>query len=139
MSELIDLSRRKFIYATSCTCASSILFSSCAEVVMSERKQLIIYPDGFLYSQAYPAYNNFKSKSKLVTGTSEYNQVIEVGSRIRDAINVFYDANGQENPTSNFQWEIILVDDDQTKNAWCMPGGKIAFYSGILPLSLIHI
>ena len=39
---------------------------------MSERKQLIIYPDGFLYSQAYPAYNNFKSKSKLITGTYEY-------------------------------------------------------------------
>ena len=135
MSELIHLSRRKFIYAASCTCASSLLFSSCAEVAMSERKQLIIYPDGFLYSQAYPAYNNFKSKSKLITGTSEYDQVIKVGSKIRDAINIYYDANGQENPTSNFQWEIILVDDDQTKNAWCMPGGKIAFYSGILPIA----
>ena len=65
MSELIHLSRRKFICAASCTCTSSLLFSSCTEVVMSERKQLIIYPDGFLYYQAYPAYNNFKSKSKL--------------------------------------------------------------------------
>ena len=77
----------------------------------------------------------FKSKSKLITGTSEYDKVIEVSSKIRDAINVFYNTNGQENPTSNFQWEIILVDDDQTKNAWCMPGGKIAFYSGILPIA----
>ena len=42
--------------------------------------------------------------------------------------------NSQKDPTSNFQWEFILVDDDQTKNAWCMPGGKIAFYSGILPI-----
>ena len=107
MSELINLSRRKFVYAASCTCASGLLVSSCAEVAMSERKQLIIYPDGFLYSQAYPTYNNFKSKSKLITGTSEYDQVIKVGSKIRDAINIYYDANGQENPTSNFQWEII--------------------------------
>ena len=135
MSELIDLSRRKFIYASSCTCASSLFFSSCTEVSMSERKQLIIYPDGFLYSQAYSAYNNFKSKSKLITGTSEYDQIIEVNYKIRNAINIFYDTNGQKNPTSNFQWEIILVDDDQTKNAWCLPGGKIAFYSGILPIA----
>ena len=41
----------------------------------------------------------------------------------------------EENPTENFQWEFVLVDDDQTKNAWCMPGGKIAFYSGILPIA----
>ena len=91
MSELIDLSRRKFIYVTSCTCASSLLFSSCTEVTMSNRKQLIIYPDGFLYSQAYPAYNNFKSKSKLITGTSEYNQIIEINYKIRNAINIYYD------------------------------------------------
>ena len=127
MPELINLSRRKFIYAASCTCASSLLFSSCAEVAISERKQLIIYPDGFLYSQAYPAYNNFKSKSKLITGTSEYDKVIEVSYKIREAINIFYDTNGQKNPTLNFQWEIILVDDDQTKNAWCMPVEKLLF------------
>ena len=128
MSELIDFSRRKFIYSASCACTSGLLFSSCTEVAMSERKQLIIYPDGFLYSQAYPAYNNFKSKSKLITGTSEYDQIIEVNNKIRHAINIYYDSSGQKNPTSNFQWEIILVDNDQTKNAWCMPGGKIAFY-----------
>ena len=135
MPELIDLSRRKFIYTSSCACASSLLFSSCTEVAMSERKQLIIYPDDFLYSKAYPVYNNFKSKSKLITGTSEYDQIIEVSNKIRHAINMYYDSSGKENPTSNFQWEIILVDDNQTKNAWCMPGGKIAFYSGILPIA----
>ncbi len=42
---------------------------------------------------------------------------------------------GEENPTANFQWEFVLVDDSQTKNAWCMPGGKIAVYSGILPIA----
>ena len=131
MSKLIELSRRKFIYSAGCACTSGLLFPSCTEVAMSERKQFNIMSDDFLYSKTFPAYNNFKSQSKLITGTSEYNQIVETGFNIRDAINAYYDGNGEKNPTSNFQWEFVLVDDDQTKNAWCMPGGKIAFYSGI--------
>ena len=135
MSKLIELSRRKFIYGAGCSCASGMLLPSCTEVAMSERKQFNIMSDDFLYSKTFPAYNNFKSQSKLITGTSEYKQIVETGFNIRDAINAYYDGNGEKNPTSNFQWEFVLVDDDQTKNAWCMPGGKIAFYSGILPVA----
>jgi Zn-dependent protease with chaperone function len=135
MSELLLLSRRKFIYSTSCACASSFLFAACTEVTMSERKQFNILSDDFLYSKTFPAYNNFKSQTKLITGTSEYDKVVEIGFKIRDAINAYYHGIGQVNPTANFQWEFVLVDDNQTKNAWCMPGGKIAFYSGILPIA----
>jgi len=135
MSIFNNISRRKFIYGSSCFCASSLILPSCTEVVLSDRQQFNILPDDFLYSKTFPAYNNFKSQSKLITGTTEYYQLVEIGFRIRDAINVYYEVNGQKNPTSNFQWEFVLVDDDQTKNAWCMPGGKIAFYSGILPIA----
>ena len=135
MSVFNNISRRKFIYGSACFCGSSLFLPSCTEVALSERKQLNILSDDFLYSKTFPAYNNFKSESKLITGTSEYNQLVDIGFRIRDAINVYYKTNGQQDPTSNFQWEFILVDDDQTKNAWCMPGGKIAFYSGILPIA----
>ena len=135
MSFFNNISRRKFIYGSSCFCASSLILPSCTEVALSDRQQFNILSDDFLYSKTFPAYNNFKSQTKLITGTKEYNQLIDIGFRIRDAINVYYDVNGQENPTSNFQWEFVLVDDDQTKNAWCMPGGKIAFYSGILPIA----
>ena len=135
MSKLIHLSRRKFIYSSGCARAASILFPSCTEVAMSDRKQFNILSDDFLYSKTFPAYNNFKSQSNLITGTSEYNQIIDIGYSIRDAINVYYQENNQKNPTTNFEWEFVLVNDDQTKNAWCMPGGKIAFYSGILPIA----
>ena len=134
MTQINNLSRRKFIIGGGCMCGASLLLSSCTEVALSERKQLNIMSDDFLYSRTFPAYNNFKSQSKLITGTSEYNQIVDIGFKTRDAINVYYETNSQKNPTSNFQWEFILVDDDQTKNAWCMPGGKIAFYSGILPI-----
>ena len=135
MSIFNNISRRKFIYGSTCLCASALVFPSCTEVALSERQQFNILSDDFLYSKTFPAYNNFKSQSKLITGTSEYNKIVDIGFRIRDAINVYYNTKGQEDPTSNFQWEFILVDDDQTKNAWCMPGGKIAFYSGILPIA----
>ena len=135
MTKMLHLSRRKFIYNTCCTCTSGLILSSCAEVALSERKQINILSDDYLYSKTFPAYENFKSQSNLITGTNEYDTVVQIGYKIRDAINIYYQHNGQENPTSNFEWEFILVDDNETKNAWCMPGGKIAVYTGILEIT----
>ncbi len=129
------ISRRNFIWGLSCTCGSTIFLTSCTEVEISGRKQINILSDDFLYSKTFPAYDNFKSKSNLITGTEEYNNIVDIGFNIKDAIGVYYANKGEKNPTDNFQWEFILVNDDQTKNAWCMPGGKIAVYSGILPIA----
>ena len=134
MTHFSNLSRRKFVWGMTCTCGT-LLLPSCADVAMSDRKQFNILSDDFLYSKTFPAYKKFKSQTKLITGTSEYNNIVKIGYDIRDAINVYYANQGSEDPTENFQWEFSLVDDDQTKNAWCMPGGKIAFYSGILPIA----
>ena len=60
------------------------------EVALSDRKQFNILSDDFLYSKTIPAYNNFKSQSKLITGTLEYNNLVDIGYKIRDAINVYY-------------------------------------------------
>ena len=134
MAHFSNLSRRKFVWGMTCTCGT-LLLPSCTDVAMSDRKQFNILSDDFLYSKTFPAYENFKSQTKLITGTSEYDNIVKIGYDIRDAINVYYANQGVEDPTKNFQWEFVLVDDDQTKNAWCMPGGKIAFYSGILPIA----
>jgi predicted Zn-dependent protease len=135
MSEIKNFSRRKFIYNSSCFCGASLFLPACTQVAISDRKQFNILSDDFLYSKTFSAYENFKSQSKLITGTSEYNNLITIGFNIKDAIDIYYQTIGEKNPTNNFQWEFVLVDDDQTKNAWCMPGGKIAFYSGILPIA----
>ena len=135
MSYLSNLSRRKFIWGITCTCSSAVFLPSCTDVALSDRKQFNILSDDYLYSKTFPAYENFKSQSKLITGTSDYNNIVEIGYSIKDAINVYYAQQNEKNPTDNFQWEFSLVDDEQTKNAWCMPGGKIAFYSGILPIA----
>ena len=128
-------SRRNFIWGMSCACCSTIFLPSCTEVEISGRKQINILSDDFLYSKTFPAYANFKSKSNLITGTEEYNNIVDIGYNIKDAIGIYYANKNEKNPTDNFQWEFILVNDDQTKNAWCMPGGKIAVYSGILPIA----
>ena len=135
MTCLKNISRRNFLWGLSCTCGTALFLPSCTEVEISGRKQINIVSDDFLYSKSFPAYENFKSKTKLITGTSEYDNIVDIGFKIKDAISVYYAKKETKNPTENFQWEFILVDDDQTKNAWCMPGGKIAVYSGILPIA----
>ena len=135
MSYIHNISRRKFIWGLSCTCGSTLFLPSCTEVEISGRKQINILSDDFLYSKTFPAYAKFKSQSKLITGTKEYDDVVKIGYSIRDSIGIYYASRNEQNPTDNFQWEFVLVDDDQTKNAWCMPGGKIAVYSGILPIA----
>ena len=135
MTHLHNISRRNFIWGLSCACGSAIFLPSCTEVEISGRKQFNILSDDFLYSKTFPAYEKFKSQTKLITNTTEYNNVVNIGYSIRDAIGVYYAKINEQNPTDNFLWEFVLVDDDQTKNAWCMPGGKIAVYSGILPIA----
>tara|TARA_B100001123_G_scaffold434352_1_gene560763 strand:- start:230 stop:1063 length:834 start_codon:yes stop_codon:yes gene_type:complete len=135
MTCLKNISRRNFLWGLSCTCGTALFLPSCTEVEISGRKQINIVSDDFLYSKSFPAYENFKSKTKLITGTSEYDNIVDIGFKIKDAISVYYAKKETKNPTENFQWEFVLVDDDQTKNAWCMPGGKIAVYSGILPIA----
>ena len=135
MQYFSSLSRRKFILGMSCACSTTLILPSCADVALSDRKQIKIFSDDYLYSKAFPAYENFKIQTKLITNTNESQKIIDIGLSIRDAINVYYANLGEDDPTANFQWEFVLVDDDQTKNAWCMPGGKIAFYTGILPIA----
>ena len=86
MTYLHNISRRNFILGLSCTCGSAILLPSCTEVEISGRKQFNILSDDFLYSKAFPAYEKFKSQTKLITGTTEYNNIVNIGYSIRDAI-----------------------------------------------------
>ena len=69
MTDFFNLSRRNFIVQLSCTCSASLFLPSCADVAMSDRKQIKIFSDDFLYSKTFPAYENFKSQTKLLTCT----------------------------------------------------------------------
>ena len=131
---IYNINRRKFIELFSYSCCGLIL-PSCSTVPITERRQLSIYPESTINNSASKAYQVFKTKNKLVTSGNQLDSVMEIGKRIEFAVSSFFLKENGKDPTSNFDWDYILVDNDKVKNAWCMPGGKIAVYTGILKVT----
>ena len=129
-----NINRRKFIELIGCGCCGLIL-PSCSTVPITERRQLSIIPEGTINNQASAAYENFRSKTKLITSGKKLRSIKNIGKRIEDSVSSFFVNKNEKDPTRNFQWDYILVDNDKVKNAWCMPGGKIAVYTGILKIT----
>jgi len=98
------------------------------------KSTLNFYPGNkSLFPSAFAQYDEFLKENKVVEGTSEARMVTKVGQRIASAAERWLTANGYPGYLKDYQWEYNLVDD-KTVNAWCMPGGKIVFYTGILPI-----
>jgi len=131
---IYNINRRKFIELIGCGCCGLIL-PSCTTVPITNRRQLSIYPEGSINNSAAKAYQNFKTKNKLITKGKQLATIKEIGKRIEFAVSTFFLKENGKDPTSHFQWDYILVDNDKVKNAWCMPGGKIAVYTGILKIT----
>ena len=131
---MYNINRRKFLGLFGCGCCSLIL-PSCSTVPITERKQLSIIPEARINNQAAAAYENFRSKSKLITSGKQFNEIKKIGKKMEISVSTFFKNQGKEDPTSNFGWDYILVDNDKVVNAWCMPGGKIAVYTGLLKIT----
>ena len=132
--KMYNINRRKFLGYFGCSCCSLVL-PSCSTVPITERKQLSIIPESRINRQAAAAYENFRSKSKLITSGSQLKEIREIGKRMEIAVSAFFKNKGQKDPTQNFGWDYVLVDNDKIVNAWCMPGGKIAVYTGLLKIT----
>ena len=131
---MYNINRRKFLGLISCGCCSIIL-PSCSTVPITERKQLSIVSEARINRQAAAAYENFRGKAKLITSGSALNEIREIGKKMENSVSSFFQNQNKEDPTSNFAWDYILVDNDKVVNAWCMPGGKIAVYTGLLKIT----
>ena len=131
---MYNINRRKFLEYFGCSCCSLAL-SSCTTVPITERRQLSIIPEARINQQAATAYEKFRSKTKLITSGKQLREIIDIGKKIENSVTAFFDKQGKEDPTKNFGWDYILVDNDKMINAWCMPGGKIAVYTGLLKIS----
>ena len=134
MSKISNINRRKFLEIIGC-CSCGLVINSCTTAPITERKQLKILPESTLNRQAAQIYENVKKKTKLSNDKKQLDEIKEIGSRIENAVSMYFDSIGKRDPTYNFQWDYILVDNDKIKNAWCMPGGKIAVYTGILKVT----
>jgi len=111
-----------------------LLLSGCSEVGITGRQQLIIIPASTMHSMSFQAYDEFISEHKVVTGTEQAIMVRRVGIRIQEAVEQYCRRNDMEDELDGYQWEFNLVEDPNV-NAWCMPGGKVVVYTGILPIT----
>ena len=128
------MNRRKFLNYVSCGC-SSLMISACSTAPITDRRQLKIIPESKLNAQAAQIFEKVKEKEKMSDDTKTLNQIKDIGKRMEESISEYFFRIGVVDPTINFDWEYILIDNKKVKNAWCMPGGKIAVYTGILDVT----
>ena len=128
------MNRRKFLSYIGCSCGGFVL-NSCATAPITQRRQLKIVPEAKLNAQAAQIYEKIKEKEKLSDDLKTLNKIKDIGKKMENSIGEYFDRTNLNNPTTLFDWEYILIDNKKVKNAWCMPGGKIAVYTGILDIT----
>ena len=109
------------------------LFVGCTRNAITGRKQLSLVPESQMQEMAITQYQSFLSQNKVVSNSTnkDAEMVKRVGSRIANAITAFYSQQGKSEVLNGYKWEFNLVDNKEI-NAWCMPGGKVVVYTGIL-------
>jgi predicted Zn-dependent protease len=134
MNDIYNINRRKFLGLFG-TCACGLIIPACTTVPITERKQLRLLPESTINRQAAQLYEKVKNKAEMSDDKNQLKEIKEIGSRIEESVSEYFYSLNQKDPTYNFRWEYILIKADKIKNAWCMPGGKIAVYTGILPIT----
>ena len=128
------MNRRKFLSYVGCGCCGFIL-PSCSTAPITERRQLKLIPESKLNAQAAQIYEKVKEKEKMSGDDKKLGEIKEIGKKMQDSISEYFYRKKLKDPTTDFDWEYILIDNKTVRNAWCMPGGKIAVYSGILEVT----
>src|SRR5690606_18417210 len=124
---------KNIIKKTILTLVVLLVVDSCKTNPFTGQKTLNFYPNSQIFPTAFAQYDEFLKENKVIKGTPEAQMITKVGQRIASAAERWFNANGYPGYLKDYRWEYNLVDD-KTVNAWCMPGGKIVFYTGILPI-----
>lgn len=112
-----------------------LFITSCGTVPLTGRRQVAFVPEGMLVNMALTNYQEFKAQNPPLPASDQRVQAVRrVGNRISQAVNQYLIDNGEASRVQNFQWEFNVVQDESV-NAWAMPGGKIMFYTGIFPVT----
>jgi predicted Zn-dependent protease len=126
--------RRAFISKLLILCVFVLLAAGCSEVAITGRKQFNIVPSSTMNSMSFQSYSEFLSQNKLSTNAQQTQMVKRCGARIQKAVEDYCAQNGLEDQLDGYEWEFNLVEDPNV-NAWCMPGGKVVIYTGIMPVA----
>ena len=125
------MNRRKFLSYVGTGCCGFML-NACSTTPITNRRQLKLIPEANLNAQAAQIYEKIKEKEKMSDDKKTLNEIKQIGRKMENSISEYFDRENLNDPTANFDWEYILIDKKKVRNAWCMPGGKIAVYTGIL-------
>ncbi|HMK60896.1 MAG TPA: M48 family metallopeptidase [Dissulfurispiraceae bacterium] len=128
-SLLLSIARRGFVIV-----AVLFLMYSCQTVPVTGRQQISLVPPSTILPMSFNSYSDFISKHRVIENTPQAQSIKRVGSRIQYAVERYMSENRMADRLSGYNWEFNLVDDKEV-NAWCMPGGKVVVYSGILPVA----
>jgi predicted Zn-dependent protease len=124
-----------FYILTICALIFSIsLLQSCSTVPITGRQQLNIVPASQMMSMSFQQYDDFLKTNKLSSDSKQTSLVKSVGLKIQKAVEVYFEQKGMSAELNGYAWEFNLVESKEV-NAWCMPGGKVVVYSGILPVT----
>ena len=134
MNKINSINRRKFLEIFGYGCCSLIL-PTCTTAPITERKQLSLLSENYINRQARALYENVKKKTVMSNDAATLSKIKQIGLKIENAVSWYFKSVDQKDPTANFKWEYILIENDKIINAWCMPGGKIAVYTGILKIT----
>ena len=114
----------------------AVLVLSCTRNAITGRKQLSLFPESELQTQSVMTYHNFLSENKVIPPktSKDAEMVKRVGNKIQQAITKYYTDKGMSDEIKDYSWEFNLVENNEI-NAWCMPGGKVVVYTGLLPVT----
>ncbi len=112
----------------------AVAAAGCSRNAITGRNQLSLVSETELQAMAKTQYADFLSKNRVVTSGANAEMVKRLGSRIASGVEKYYRDRGLANDLGNYEWEFNLVENNQV-NAWCMPGGKVVVYTGILPVT----
>jgi predicted Zn-dependent protease len=107
---------------------------SCAKNPFTGKNTLALVPNSEILPSAFAQYSTFLKENKVLTATNDAKRAEQIGIKIKNAAEKWLNANGYKDYLKDYQWEYKLVENKEV-NAWCMPGGKIVVYSGILPIT----
>jgi predicted Zn-dependent protease len=128
------MNRRKFLNYVGCGCCG-VMINGCSTAPITRRRQFKIIPEAKLNAQAAAIYEKVKEKEKMSDDKKTLNKIKNIGKKMENSISEYFTRSDTEDPTISFDWEYILIENKKVKNAWCMPGGKIAIYTGILDVT----
>ncbi|KAB1158619.1 M48 family metallopeptidase [Tenacibaculum aiptasiae] len=111
----------------------TVFLIQCSTVPITGRKRINFVSDSQVLPASFAQYKGFLEKNKLSKNVAKSNQIKRVGKKISAAVDRFMRANGMVAEANAYKWEFNLIED-KTVNAWCLPGGKVVFYTGILPM-----